>query len=128
MVVIVILGLLATLVVPRVMDSHVRAMKGKAISDINAISSALDTYAISNMGRYPESLEALVTKDVNGYTYLKQKSVPLDPWQRPYGYEMPSGSERSPRVFTQGADGEPGGDAQNADLDNWQTLDRQAGD
>ncbi len=118
MVVIVILGLLATLVVPKVFDSLKRAFSGKVRSDIMAIASALDDYAINNGGRYPDSLDELVTPDENGYTYLKQKSVPLDPWQMEYQYEPPVAGRPDPRVFTLGADGAVGGDGDNEDISN----------
>ncbi len=108
MVVIVILGLLATLVVPKVFDSLMRAMSGKAKSDIMAIAAALDDYAVNNGGRYPETLEELVTPDENGHTYLKQQSVPLDPWSMEYQYEPPMSGQPLPRVFTLGKDGVPG--------------------
>lgn len=118
MVVIVILGLLATLVVPKVFDALKRAFGGKVKSDIMAISSALDDYAINNGGKYPESLEDLVTPDENGYTYLKQKSVPQDPWSMEYQYEPPVPGAPDPRVFTLGADGTPGGEGENQDMSN----------
>lgn len=118
MVVIVILGLLATLVVPKVFDSLKRAFVGKVKSDIMAISSALDDYAINNGGRYPETLEELVTPDENGYSYLKQKSVPIDPWQMEYQYEPPVPGRPDPRVFTLGADGSVGGEGDNEDVSN----------
>ena len=122
MVVIVILGLLATLVVPKVFDSLKRAFGGKVKSDIMAISSALDDYAINNGGRYPDSLEELVTPDENGYSYLKQKSVPLDPWQMPYQYEPPVAGQPDARVYTLGADGAVGGEGDNADVSNIMLL------
>lgn len=120
MVVIVILGLLATLVVPNVIQKLGMAMGGKAKSDIMAIESALDEYAIANGNQFPETLERLVEPDVNGETYLKgYKRVPLDPWKNEYGYEPPHPPQQArPRVFTLGKDMQPGGEGDNADVDN----------
>ena len=126
MVVIVILGLLATLVVPNVMSRLSSAFKGKAKSDIMAIHSALNEYAIQNGQRYPDSLDELVTPDENGNTYLERRTVPLDPWKNEYQYEPPGPSEPRPRVYTLGKDGSPGGEGENADLDNWMILDGEA--
>jgi general secretion pathway protein G len=123
MVVIVILGLLATLVVPNVIDHLNRAMVQKAKTDIGSIAKALDSYAIANGGRYPESLEALVTPDVNGMTFLDQRSVPEDPWKAEYMYEAPHGSEPRPRVSSYGKDVAPGGEGVDADLSNFTLRD-----
>jgi len=122
MVVIVILGLLATLVVPAVFDRLKQAFAGKVNSDLMALDSALRDYAINNGMRFPDSLEELVTPDENGYTYLKQKSVPLDPWSRPYEYEAPVPGRPDPRVFTLGADGSVGGEGDNEDISNIKLL------
>ncbi len=121
MVVIVILGLLATLVVPQVVNKLKIAFGGKAKADINSIAQALDDYWINNQ-RYPDSLEELVIPDENGNRYLKQRSVPTDPWGNEYQYEPPYGGESTPRVFTLGADNAPGGDGENEDLSNWKLL------
>lgn len=122
MVVIVILGLLATLVVPKVFDSLKRAFGGKVKADIMAIANALDDYAINNGGRYPETLQALVDPDENGYTFLKQKSVPMDPWAMEYQYEPPMPGSPDPRVFTLGSDGVPGGEGDAEDISNIKLL------
>ncbi len=118
MVVIVILGLIATIVVPNLLDRLTFAQKKKAIMDISAIESAVDTYAIVNNGRYPESLEILVTPDQNGQTFLKsQTKVPVDPWGNTYGYEPPSAG-RPYRIYSFGKDGVSGGEGEDADIDN----------
>ncbi|MCY2961506.1 MAG: type II secretion system major pseudopilin GspG [Planctomycetota bacterium] len=118
MVVIVILGLLATLVVRNVMKNLSSAMGGKAQSDIVAIESALEEYAINNSGRYPDSLEPLVTPDVNGHTYLKGTSLPKDPWRNEYQYEQPGPGQPLPRIYTLGKDMQPGGEGDDRDIDN----------
>jgi general secretion pathway protein G len=119
MVVIVILGLLATLVVPKVVSSLGRAFGGKVKSDITVIENALTEYAINNGNRYPESLEELVTPDENGFSYLKQKSIPLDPWGNEYQYDPPMPGQPEPRVYTLGKDGQVGGEGEDADVDNF---------
>lgn len=118
MVVIVILGLLATLVVRNVMKNLSSAMGGKAQSDIVAIESALEEYAINNSGRYPDSLEPLVTPDVNGHTYLKGTVLPKDPWKNEYQYEPPGPGQPLPRIYTLGKDMQPGGEGDDRDVDN----------
>ena len=122
MVVIVIIGLLATLVVPKVLRSLFVANVGKAKADIAAIAGAIDTYAIENNGRFPESIEALVTPDENGFTFLNQETVPKDPWGQEYQYEPPYPGNPDPRVFTLGEDGAIGGEGPDKDLSNIQIL------
>ncbi len=118
MVVIVILGLLATLVVKNVMKNLGSAMGGKVKADITTITSALTEYAINNSGRYPDSLEPLITADVNGQTYLNMTVVPRDPWKNEYQYEAPGPGQPQPRVYTLGKDMQPGGEGDNRDIDN----------
>jgi len=118
MVVIVIIGLLATLVVPNVVSKLARANTAKAEADITAIARAVEDYVIQNNGRYPDSLEALVQEDDRGESYLKQTTVPKDPWGNEYGYEPPPSGSRKFRVYSLGKDGAPGGDKDDADLDN----------
>ena len=117
MVVIVIIGLLATLVVPNVLQRFAFASRKKAEADILAIDSSLKEYAIANGGKYPDSLEALVTADVNGHTYLEGKKIPRDPWKNEYMYEPPGPGQPLPRVMSYGKDGQPGGEGDDADMD-----------
>ncbi len=119
MVVIVIIGLLVTLVLPNVIQKLAIAQEGVAKADITTLASALDEFAIRNGNRYPESLDVLVTPDENGYTYLKQRKLPLDPWKGEYMYEPPSPGEPRARIISYGKDGQPGGEGDNADIDNW---------
>lgn len=115
MVVIVIIGLLATLVVPNVVRRLFAATRAKAEADIVTIAQSLDSYAVENMGRYPDTLEALVTPDENGHTFLNRETVPTDPWGQPYIYEPPSGG-RKPNVISYGKDTAPGGEGDDADI------------
>ncbi len=127
MVVIVIIGLLATLVVPNVVRKFFVAQNVKAKSDIVAIAQAIDSYAVENNGRYPESLEALVTPDANGHTFLDQETVPIDPWGNPYVYEPPGPGQPKPRVISYGKNGIPGGEGDDADIDNFSIKNQEKG-
>lgn len=118
MVVIVIIGLLATLVVPNVMKKLFVANTTKAKADIVSIAGAIEQFAIENAGRYPDSLEALVTPDANGFTFLRQETVPKDPWGNEYVYEPPSSGSQKYRVLSYGKDNAPGGEGDDADIDN----------
>lgn len=117
MVVIVIIGLLATLVIPNVMDKFRAASVEKAKTDITSLINALNEYALRNAGKYPDSLEALVTPDQAGYRFLQATKVPKDPWKQEYQYEPPQPGSGSPdpHVWSNGKDGTPGGDD---DIDN----------
>ena len=124
MVVVVILGILASLVVPKIMGRPDEARAVKAKQDILAIQNALDLYKLDN-GFYPstdQGLMALVSKPTgeptphNWKTYLK--SLPKDPWGRNYMYLNP-GQHSEIDIFTLGADGQPGGSGVNAEHGNW---------
>lgn len=115
---IVVLGLLATLVVPNVMKKLYVANQTKAKADIVAIVNALDSFAIENEGRYPPTLLPLVTPDANGFTFLSIDHVPRDPWGREYEYFPPNPLRREFIVRSLGSDGVPGGSGEAQDLDN----------
>lgn len=110
MVVIVIIGLLATLVVPNVLEKFQFSSVSKAKADIAQITSALNEYAIRNQGKFPDSLESLVTPDQNGQRFLNATKVPRDPWKQEYHYEPPTpgSGESNPHVWSDGPDGQPG--------------------
>jgi general secretion pathway protein G len=126
MVVIVIIGLLATVVMINVMPSQDRAMQEKARADVSTLEQALDTYRLDNLS-YPtteQGLQALrqapgglarPERYRNG-GYIRR--LPDDPWGHPYQYRRP-GREGAFDVFSLGADGTEGGDGDNADIGNW---------
>ena len=124
LIVMVILGLLASLVGPRLFG-QVDASKIKtARAQIEMMGAALDTYRL-DMGRYPtteEGMDALVVAPINepnwGGPYLK-KAIPMDPWGHPYGYASPGTHNNDVDLFSYGKDGRPGGTGENADLTNW---------
>ncbi|MCP5264961.1 MAG: type II secretion system major pseudopilin GspG [Burkholderiaceae bacterium] len=125
MVVILILGVLAALIVPRVMDKPDEARVTAAKYDIGNVLQALESYRLDNQ-RYPsteQGLLALVQRPggepaaTNWKQYLK--SPPKDPWGHPYQYLNP-GIKGEIDVFSYGADGQPGGEGVNADIGSWQ--------
>lgn len=127
MVVVVILGILAAIVVPRVMDRPDEARITKAKSDIRALESALNLYRLDNFV-YPttsQGLEALVQRPRTGPEprnypaggYMDR--LPVDPWGNPYQYLNP-GSRGEIDIFSLGADGRRGGSGINAEIGNWQ--------
>jgi len=126
MVVIVILGILAAVVVPRIMDNPDKARIVKAKQDIRAMEGALELYRLDNFN-YPstdQGLEALVSepsgspeaKNWKSGGYLKR--LPTDPWGNDYQYLSP-GVNGAVDIFTYGADGEEGGEEGGADIGNW---------
>lgn len=126
MVVIVILGVLAALVVPRVLERPDDARRVAARADIAAIIGALKLYRLDN-GRYPtteQGIAALVVRPEsppvpsNWKTGGYLERLPKDPWGRAYLYVHP-GLKGEIDVYTLGADGEPGGSGPDADLGSW---------
>lgn len=124
MVVVVILGILASIVVPKIISRPDEARAVKAKQDVLSIQNALDLYRLDN-GVYPttdQGLLALVKRPSNApeprnwSQYLK--TVPKDPWGREYLYLNP-GEHAEIDVFTYGADGKPGGEGINAEIGNW---------
>ena len=125
MVVLVIIGVLAALIVPNVLDRTDDARATAARADINNLMQALKLYKLDNQ-RYPsaeQGLEALIKKPSAGAVppnwrpYLDK--LPADPWSRPYQYIFP-GVKGEIDVFSLGADGQAGGDGKNADIGSWQ--------
>ena len=125
-VVLVILGILASIVVPNVISRTDQAQIVKAQQDIRALESALQLYRVDNFA-YPttdQGLEALVEKPSSGPEaknwqkggYIKK--VPQDPWQNDYQYISP-GSQGDFDLYSLGADGRPGGADSNSDIGNW---------
>jgi general secretion pathway protein G len=125
MVVLVIIGVLAALIVPNVLDRAEDARATAAKTDVNNLMQALKLYKLDNQ-RYPTSeqgLQALVVRPsappvpTNWKPYVEK--LPNDPWGRPYQYLNP-GVRGEIDVMSLGADGEPGGEGKNADVGSWQ--------
>ncbi|MDO8910593.1 MAG: type II secretion system major pseudopilin GspG [Phenylobacterium sp.] len=126
MVVIVILGLLATVVMVNVLPSQDRAMKEKARADISVLEQSIEGYRLDNFA-FPtneQGLQALVTPPA-GITrpdryreggYIRR--LPQDPWGNPYQYAVPGEKGRFD-IYSFGADGRKGGEGDDADIGNW---------
>jgi general secretion pathway protein G len=127
MVVIVIIGLLATVVMINVMPSQDRAMSEKARADISVLEQALETYRLELL-QYPgtqDGLQALLAAPAGlsrperyrkgGYI----RRLPADPWGNQYQYRFP-GEHGAFDVYSFGADGAAGGEGEAADIGNWQ--------
>ncbi|MET4682216.1 general secretion pathway protein G [Brevundimonas faecalis] len=128
MVVIVIIGLLATVVAINVLPSQDKAMIGKARADISTLEQAVETYRLDNL-TFPDAqsgLQALTAPPAGlarperyrqgGYI----RRLPEDPWGNPYQYRRPSTRGGQFDVFSFGADGKEGGEGNDADIGNWQ--------
>lgn len=127
MVVIVILGILGAIVVPKIMDQPDKARVAAAKQDIQTLSTALSMYKLDNFA-YPstqQGLQALVKQPSGdppapnwkpgGYIH----KLPLDPWGHPYQYLNPGTHNDDYDLFSLGADGRPGGTGLAADIGNW---------
>ena len=123
MVVIVIIGVLAALIAPAVLSRIGQAKSTAAKSDIQNIMNALKMYKLDN-GRFPsqdQGLDALVTKPSSGSVgnwKPELEKLPQDPWGHPYQYANP-GTHGEIDVFSYGADGQPGGEGDDADIGSW---------
>ena len=125
MVVLVIIGVLAALIVPNVLDRADDARVMAARTDVNNLMQALKLYKLDNQ-RAPTSeqgLQALMAKPSTGPIPQNWKpyldKLPNDPWGRPYQYLNP-GIKGEIYVMSLGADGQPGGEGKNADVGSWQ--------
>ena len=122
MLVVVILGVLVAMVVPRLAGRSEQARRAAAKTDIEAnIALALDMYELDN-GSYPESLSALLVKPGSGSDnwngpYLKKN--PIDSWGREYKYKSPGTHNKDYDLYSLGADGAEGGEGKGEDITNW---------
>ncbi len=129
MVVIVILGILAGLIIPRIMGRPEEAKRLKANLQIESLETALKLYKLDN-GMYPDTeqgLQALVEEPEAGTLpknwrkggYLEKGRVPKDPWGNEFVYLSP-GVHGEYDIISYGADGVSGGDEKNKDINNWE--------
>ena len=126
MIVVVIMGILATLLIPRIMERPEEARRIKGKMDIKAIESALKLYKIDN-GSYPTTEQGLIAllkkpeaapipKNWREGGYLDGTAVPKDPWGNPYYYVSPTTDGKDYEIVSYGSDGELGGTGKNADI------------
>ncbi len=127
MVVVVIMGILASLVVPKLIARTGESKVAAAKVDISTVMQALKLYKLDNQ-RYPtteQGLQALIVKPTSGPAangwkeggYLEK--MPKDPWGNPYQYLSP-GIKGEVDVLSLGADGQPGGTGDDADIGSWE--------
>jgi general secretion pathway protein G len=114
MVVIVIIGLLATIVVINVMPAQDTARVRKAEADIATLEQGLEMYRLNHMN-YPSAGDGLRPLVSAGFI----KRLPGDPWGNPYRYAIPGRGGQAFDVYTYGADGREGGEGNDADIGNW---------
>jgi general secretion pathway protein G len=118
MVVVFILGLLVTLVVPRIMRAGVQAKRTKAGADVKAIEESLEMFKLEN-GFYPSTVDGLqmlvqpTSKAANANREGYLKKLPIDPWGNPYAYFSDG---QTFLVKSYGSDGQEGGDGEKADI------------
>ena len=123
LVVMVILAMLAAIVGPKLFTKVGKGKQAAAKTQIEMLGQALDSYRLDT-GHYPntsQGLNALVTNPgVEGWdgSYLK-KALPNDPWMKPYQYQSP-GTHGDYDLFSYGADGAPGGEGENKDVNSWE--------
>jgi len=124
LVVIIILGLIAGLVGPRLFGRVGQSKVATSKAQIELFGAALDQYRL-DVGSYPTTaigLDALVRNpnvpNWNG-PYLKKSAVPNDPWGKPYLYKCCPGDHGEYDILSYGADGAPGGEGENADITSW---------
>ena len=129
MVVIIILGILAVYIGPKIMGRPGQAKQVKAQVDISALETALKLYKLDN-GGYPateQGLIALVEKPETGNVpkkwkeggYLEKGKVPKDPWGNDFVYLSP-GVHGDYDIISYGADGVPGGEGEDKDINSWE--------
>ena len=121
--VITIIGILAALVVPKMMGRSEQARQAAARSDLSSIKTALDAFEVDN-GYYPKGKNGLgdliqTPRDARAWHGPYLDNVPTDPWGNPYIYEFPGKHNPSSYdLYSAGPDGKPGNDD---DIGNWQS-------
>jgi general secretion pathway protein G len=129
MVVVIILGLLAGIVLPKILGREEEAKVSAAKVQIKSIESALDGFKLDN-GFYPttdQGLSALIKKPEVGRIpdkwneggYLKPARIPKDPWGKDFLYFSPGNEGREYEIVSYGPDKEQGGEGKNADIESW---------
>ena len=124
MIVMVILGLLASLVGPAMFKKLGTAKQKTAKTQIEMLMTALDSYRL-DIGHYPSQQEGLEAMVVNpgdekwDGSYLA-KGLPKDPWGNPYHYQNPGEHDTDVEIYSYGGDNRPGGEKEDADVGSWQ--------
>lgn len=118
MVVIVIIGLLATMVVPSVVGRLATSKQGIAKTELARLRDAVEQYYIANnTQRLPETLEVLLEPDDNGYAFIDNSDGLMDPWGNPYQYDPGQGNNlQTIDIYSYGRDGVDGGEGEDRDI------------
>ena len=123
MVVVIIIGLLATLILPNVLGRQDQAFQVKAKADIRAISGQMSMYKLDNFA-FPnnsEGIQALVTNPGKSTWRGYLDKLPKDPWNNDYQYSQPGTNNTTTYdIWSLGSDGAPGGEGSAADIGNWE--------
>jgi len=123
LVVMVILAMLAAIVGPKLFTKVDTGRQSAAKTQIEMLGQALDSFRL-DVGRYPTTSEGLKALETDpgapGWagSYLK-KALPVDPWKNPYQYQCP-GTHGEYDLYSNGADGAPGGEGANKDINSWE--------
>lgn len=119
LIVMIIIGLLASLVAPRLFTKVDKARINTAKAQIQLLCAAIDTYRL-DMGKFPRSLEELRRSTGPNWDgpYLP-KEIPLDPWNNSYLYKYP-GEHSDYDIISYGSDGKPGGEGNDKDIVSWE--------
>ena len=132
LVVIIVLGLLVGLVGPRLFGRVGQSKQAAAKAQIELLGAGLDQYRL-DIGSYPAAAQGLDALQKNPGSagnwngpYLK-KSVPRDPWGNPYKYRCCPGQYGDYDLWSEGADGAPGGEGENADVTSWDAPQKEPG-
>jgi general secretion pathway protein G len=129
LVVMIIIGLLAALVVPKMFGKVGKAQRQATQAQIELFATALDVYRL-DVGSYPTTEQglAVLLQKPHGVErwdgpYLP-KDIPMDPWQKPYLYRSPGDQGRPYELMSYGSDGAPGGEGDGKDIVSWKGLDQ----
>lgn len=116
MIVLIILGLLGSLVAPKLFSKVSSSKKKTAVAQMQMFETAIDTYRL-DMGNVPASLDELVKSDHPNWDgpYLP-KAIPMDPWGQPYIYSVPGQENRPYSIMSYGLDGKVGGTDESEDV------------
>jgi len=116
MIVLIILGLLGSLVAPKLFSKVSSSKKKTAVAQMQMFETAIDTYRL-DMGTVPSTLEELRTSNAPNWDgpYLP-KAIPMDPWGQPYVYQVPGQNGMPFLLMSHGLDGKPGGTDENEDV------------
>ncbi len=121
LIVMAIIGMLAAIVGPTLFKKFGGAQRDATAAQISGFDQALSAYRL-DVGKYPDSLEALIKSDSSKRwkgPYLQKQSIPKDPWGNDYQYRKPGKHNNDYDLFSFGADGQEGGEGDNADIVNW---------